>query len=157
MIEVKKSQRSVVRISFDGRVYKHFRGPNAIQRMENEVTALRFLECVGCDFVPRLLARDRKRMCLEMTQCGHPVQTICQNKCDELFAELQRYGVLHGDQHPRNITYRPQDARFCVIDFEFSKIITDSVELSMDRCLAIVQSGIGELDQSLNLLGPFDA
>ena len=42
---------------------------------------------------------------------------------DEIFAELEKYGVRHDDPDIRNVTYRAQDGRFCVIDFEFATIL----------------------------------
>src|SRR6187397_1247604 len=55
MHEVKDTLRASVRISYDGRVYKTFRGPKADERFSNEVRVLRFLEARNCPFVPRLL------------------------------------------------------------------------------------------------------
>jgi hypothetical protein len=41
----------------------------------------------------------------------------------ELYAELETYGVRHEDPFMRNVTYRPQDGRFCLIDFEFATML----------------------------------
>ena len=44
----------------------------------------------------------------------------------ELFAELERYGVRHEDIDMQcNVTYRQSDGRFCLIDFEFATILPD--------------------------------
>jgi hypothetical protein len=40
-----------------------------------------------------------------------------------VFAELEQFGVRHEDRELRNITYRVDDGRFCVIDFEFATIL----------------------------------
>ena len=43
----------------------------------------------------------------------------------ELFAELEQFGVRHDDPDTRNVTYRQTDGRFCLIDFEFATILTE--------------------------------
>ncbi len=53
MYEAKNTQRAVVRIGYDGRVHKEFRGPQAEIRFENEMKVLKYLEARKCDFVPR--------------------------------------------------------------------------------------------------------
>ena len=52
---VKDTLRAIVRVGYDGRVSKTFRGPKAEERFANEVRVLRHLEARGCAFVPRLL------------------------------------------------------------------------------------------------------
>ena len=44
MHEVKDTQRAKVRIGYDGKVHKTFRGHQAQARFENEVRVLKFLE-----------------------------------------------------------------------------------------------------------------
>ena len=44
MNEVKDTLRAKVRIGYDGRVHKTFRGPKAEERFANEVRVLRHLE-----------------------------------------------------------------------------------------------------------------
>lgn len=44
MLEAKNTQRAVVRIGYDGSVHKLFRGPNALDRFENECRVLLYLE-----------------------------------------------------------------------------------------------------------------
>jgi serine/threonine protein phosphatase PrpC len=48
---------------------------------------------------------------------------LSEGKIEELFAELESFGVRHDDAFLRNITYRSSDGRFCIIDFEFSTIL----------------------------------
>ena len=48
MQQVKDTKRAIVRIGYDGRVHKTFRGPLASERFENEVRVLRHLEERGC-------------------------------------------------------------------------------------------------------------
>ena len=70
MQEVKDTQRALVRIGYDGRVHKTFRGPLARERFENEVRVLRHLEARGCEFVPRVLEADPENLYLVTTNCG---------------------------------------------------------------------------------------
>lgn len=126
MHEVKDTQRAVVRIGYDGRVHKTFRGPKAQERFDNEVCVLRHLEKRGCDFVPRLLEVDPAALKIVTTNCGSLVEQLDPQRMKELFAELAQYGVRHDDAFLRNVTYRPTDGRFCLIDFEFATILDDS-------------------------------
>jgi tRNA A-37 threonylcarbamoyl transferase component Bud32 len=120
---VKDTLRSTVRLSYDGRVYKAYHGPDAPQRFENEVRILRHLEARGCRFVPRLLEADPAELSIVTTNCGNRVEHLDAERQRELFAELEKYGVRHDDADLRNVTYRPTDGRFCVIDFELSTIL----------------------------------
>ncbi len=115
----------MVRISYDGRVLKTFRGPKAEERFANEVRVLRHLEARGCPFVPRLLEADPAELKIVTTNCGSRVQHIDEARMRELFAELLAYGVRHDDPEARNVTYRQSDGRFCLIDFEFATILPD--------------------------------
>ena len=45
--ELKDSTVAKVRVGFDGRVHKWYRGPLAMERFENERRVLRFLEEQG--------------------------------------------------------------------------------------------------------------
>ena len=123
MLQVKDTLRATVRISYDGRVFKTFRGPNAAERFENEVRVLRHLEDRGCHFVPRLLEADPERLRIVTTNCGNRVEHLDEARARELFAELEPYGVRHDDAEVRNVTYRQTDGRFCLIDFEFATIL----------------------------------
>lgn len=125
MEEAKNTARAVVRIGFDGRVYKQFRGPQARERYENEVRVLRFLEANGCDFVPRIVENDDQKLKLVTTNCGARVDRMGDEKRDKIFAELESYGVRHDDAEVRNITYNKHLGRFCVIDFEFATILRE--------------------------------
>ena len=123
MHEIKDTLRATVRIGFDGRVHKTFRGPKAEERFANEVRVLRHLESRGCSFVPKLLEADHERLKIVTTSCGSRVEHLDEERAKELFGELEAYGVRHEDVDVRNVTYRQSDGRFCLIDFEFSTIL----------------------------------
>ena len=123
MNQVKDTLRATVRIGYDGRVHKTFRGPKAEERFANEVRVLRHLEARGCPFVPRLLEAEPERLKIVTTSCGSHVEHLDEERASELFAELEPYGVRHDDAETRNVTYRQSDGRFCLIDFEFATIL----------------------------------
>jgi hypothetical protein len=123
MHEIKDTQRALVRIGYDGRVHKTFRGPLAKERFENEVRILLYLETQACGFVPRLLAEEPEQLKIITTNCGQRVDQINDERKAALFAELETFGVRHEDADIRNITYRASDGRFCVIDFEFATLL----------------------------------
>jgi hypothetical protein len=123
MEQVKDTLRATVRVSYDGRVYKTFRGPDAQERFANEVRVLRHLEKKKCNFVPRLLEANAEQLRIVTTNCGVRVEHLDKQRAAELFAELEPYGVRHLDAEVRNVTYRQKDGRFCVIDFEFATIL----------------------------------
>ena len=125
MLKVKDTLRSTVNLTFDGRVIKAYHGPNARERFDNEVKVLRYLQTRGCNFVPVLLEADPAALRIITTNCGSRVDRIDDQRVKELFAEVEQYGVRHDDPDPRNITYRQSDGRFCVIDFEFSTILSE--------------------------------
>ncbi len=129
MHQIKDTQRAMVRIGYDGRVHKTFRGPKAPERFENEVRVLRHLEKRGCDFVPRVLEADSENLYMVTTNCGARVERIGEERMQEIFDELEHYGVRHEDPYLRNITYRAQDGRFCIIDFEFATLLEDGTGL----------------------------
>jgi tRNA A-37 threonylcarbamoyl transferase component Bud32 len=122
MHEIKDTARALVRIGYDGRVHKTFRGPNAADRFANEVRVLQALEARGCTFVPRLLAVEPENLKIITTNCGSRVDHLGEERRRELFAELEPFGVRHEDPDIRNVTYRSSDGRFCVIDFEFASL-----------------------------------
>ena len=124
MLQVKDTLRATVQLSFDGRVFKTYHGPDAQSRFEREVRVLRFLEARGCGFVPRLLETDPDKPRIITTECGTRVEHLDAERARELFAELETYGVRHDDPDIRNITYRQSDGRFCVVDFELATILT---------------------------------
>jgi tRNA A-37 threonylcarbamoyl transferase component Bud32 len=126
MHEVKDTARALVRIGYDGRVHKTFRGHQAKERFDNEVLVLRHLEKAGCDFVPRLLEVDPEHLKFTTTNCGTRVDYLGAERMKEIFKELESYGVRHDDAFMRNITYRGTDGRFCVIDFEFATLLDGS-------------------------------
>lgn len=123
MNQVKDTLRATVRIGFDGRVHKQFRGPKADERFANEVRVLQYLEKRGCPFVPRLLEHDPEGLLMVTTSCGTRVDHLDEDRRKELFDELEKYGVRHDDAEVRNVTYRQSDGRFCLIDFEFATIL----------------------------------
>lgn len=123
MLQVKDTLRSTVRLSFDGRVFKIYHGPDALKRMKNEVRVLRFLEARGCNFVPRLLEADEASTRIVTTNCGTRVEHLDAARLHELFAELEHFGVRHDDPEIRNVTYRQSDGRFCIVDFELASIL----------------------------------
>jgi tRNA A-37 threonylcarbamoyl transferase component Bud32 len=125
MHEIKDTARALVRIGYDSRVHKTFRGPKAEERFANEVRVLRHLEAVGCGFVPRLLAVEADNLKIITTHCGSRVEHLGEDRRKELFAELEPFGVRHDDPDIRNVTYRSIDGRFCVIDFEFASLLGD--------------------------------
>ncbi len=125
MHEVKDTQRAIVRIGYDGRVHKTFRGPMARERFENEVMVLKHLEERECNFVPRLLDADTGLLKIITTNCGRIVEHLDPKRMAELFGELEAYGVRHEDPFMRNITYRTSDGRFCIIDFEFATLLDE--------------------------------
>lgn len=125
MQPVKDTQRAMVRIGYDGRVHKYFRGPKAQERFENEVRVLKYLEQRGCDFVPKVLEADPENLYLVTTNCGARVEHLSEEKMKSIFDELETFGVRHEDAFMRNITYRNTDGRFCVIDFEFATILEE--------------------------------
>jgi serine/threonine protein phosphatase PrpC len=125
MHEAKNTQRALVRIAYDGKVHKQFRGPNAKERFDNEIRVLRYLESRDCPFVPRIISEDENQLIVVLSNCGSRVEKISEEKVRSLFAELETYGVQHDDPFDRNVTYRSTDGRFCIIDFEFATIIDE--------------------------------
>lgn len=123
MQEGKDTQRALVRIGYDGRVHKYFRGTNAEERFLNEVRVLKYLEQRECPFVPRVLEIDESKLYMVSSNCGTRVERCSDEKLAAIFTELERYGVRHDDPFLRNVTYRQSDGRFCAIDFEFATIL----------------------------------
>jgi tRNA A-37 threonylcarbamoyl transferase component Bud32 len=131
MHEMKDTPRALVRIGYDGRVHKTFRGHRAVERFEHEVRVLRHLEEKGCNFVPRLLEVDPAQLKIITTNCGRRVDHLNEERQKEIFAELEPFGVRHEDPFLRNITYRTSDGRFCVIDFEFATLLDPTNPISL--------------------------
>lgn len=150
MLEAKNTQRATVRLGYDGRVHKIFRGPNAEERFANEVRVLKYLEAKQCHFVPQVLEVHPERLEVVTSNCGSRVEQLSEGRLEQIFAELESFGVRHDDAYLRNITYRESDGRFCVIDFELSTIIDpeykpdassqDSAAVGLDK-LALHWSG----------------
>lgn len=125
MLQVKDTLRATVHLTFDGRVIKVYHGPNAKERFNREVEILKFLENRGCNFVPKLLEAEPDKLRITTTNCGTRVEYLDEKRRNELFAELENFGVRHDDPDMRNVTYRSSDGRFCVIDFEFAMILPE--------------------------------
>src|SRR5271156_5422810 len=125
MLQVKDTLRATVRIGYDGRVHKTFRGPNAEERFANEVRVLRHLQARGCPFVPILLEAHPDKLKIVTTNCGTRVDHLDEQRMREIYAELEPYRVRHDDAEMRNVTYRQSDGRFCLIDFEFATILPE--------------------------------
>ncbi len=119
--------RSIVKVGYDGRVYKTFRGTDKEARYENEIRVLKALEARGCEIVPRLLDSDPDSLTIVTTNCGASAEaTISEERAAALFETLKNeYGVVHDDPFPRNITYHARMGQFCVIDFELANILED--------------------------------
>jgi tRNA A-37 threonylcarbamoyl transferase component Bud32 len=130
MDQVKDTPRALVRIAYDGRVYKTFRGPKAQERFDTEVRVLRHLEKKGCTFVPRLIESDPAQLRIVTTNCGGRVEHLDAERQAEIYAELLPFGVRHDDAEMRNVTYRPSDGRFCLIDFEFATILPEEAKIT---------------------------
>ena len=126
MHEIKDTLRATVRMTYDGRVQKTFRGPKAAERFANEVKVLQYLEAKNCPFVPRLLEFRPASLFIVTTSCGTRVDHLDDERLKELFAELEQFGVRHDDPEMRNVTYRRSDGRFCIIDFEFATILDEA-------------------------------
>src|SRR5258708_27008198 len=114
MIPVKDTLRATVLVSFDGRVFKTYHGPTALERFNQEVRVLRYLEARGCGFVPRLLEADPAKLRISTTNCGTRVEHLDEERRRELFAELQTFRGRHHHPDLRNVTYRQTDRRFRV-------------------------------------------
>lgn len=124
MQEMKDTRRALVRIGYDGRVHKTFRGHQARERFENEIRVLRYLESKGCTYVPRVLEAHAEELRLVTTSCGQRVEHIAPERVREIFHDLERnFRVRHEDAYARNITYSSHAGHFCVIDFEFATIL----------------------------------
>lgn len=130
--DMKDSKVAKVRVGFDGRVHKWYRGPLAKERYENEIRVLRYLEKQGCGFVPKVLEEYPEDMYLVMSNCGTRIAELGEEKLNHLFRELENYGVEHDDQAVRNITYNHRLGRFCIIDFEFATILATNEGLSRE-------------------------
>ena len=124
MRELKDGIRAEVRLDWNNRVHKRFRGTDADKRYAREVEVLRVLEERGCPNVPRLLEEYPDELYFVTTSCGGPAPDISEAKAASLFLELEtKYGVRHLDPARRNITYDPGPGRFCLIDFELAEIL----------------------------------
>lgn len=130
----KDTMRSTVRVGYDGKIYKTFRGTNAQERFANEKRVLKVLEARGCNFVPRYVDSDPETLTLVTTNCGHPAPKLSEEKAAILFKQLaDEFKVIHDDPFPRNVTYHPQKHSFCIIDFELAQVLDADDELAVLR------------------------
>jgi len=113
-------------------MHKRLFGPFAERRYRNEVRLLRYLQNRGCPFVPRLIQEDPKELYMVTSNCGTIVDSISDERLKSLFAELESFGVRHGDPFARNVTYNHHLGRFCIIDFEFATILETGEGLTTD-------------------------
>jgi tRNA A-37 threonylcarbamoyl transferase component Bud32 len=123
MISLKNSQRSIVKLAFDGLVHKQYHGGLALQRLANEVRVLQFLEIADCPFVPRVMDYSLENMTVILSNCGQSVQQLSDSTVSELFDRLRQFDVQHDDPCLRNITYHTQQGCFCIVDFEFAQLL----------------------------------
>lgn len=127
MPDVKDTRRAHVRIGYDGRVTKTFRGHQAAERFENEVRVLGWLASRGCPYVPKLIDSDPTSLRLTTSNCGSRVEHMTETRMREIYADLERdFAVRHDDPYLRNITYDAHAGRFCIIDFEYATILDPS-------------------------------
>src|SRR3954454_25298416 len=114
MHEIKDTLRATVRITYDGRVHKTFRGPKAEERFANEVKVLQYLEAKNCPFVPRLLEFRTESLFICTSSCGSRVEHLDEERRKQIFAELEQSGARHDDPEMRNVTSRRSDGRSCI-------------------------------------------
>jgi hypothetical protein len=128
MQDMKDTRRAWVRIGYDGRVHKTFRGHQAKERFQNELRVLRYLESRACASVPRVLEAHEDELRLVTTNCGRRIERIAETRVRELFADLEtQYQVRHEDPYARNVTYSTEAGSLCLIDFEFATILDPTV------------------------------
>ena len=85
-----------------------------------------------------LIGKDDSELKIETTNCGQMVQRLSEDKCQALFKELETFGVRHGDQAVRNITYNANLGYFCIIDFEFATILEEGYDQGPSRVLNLI-------------------
>ncbi|MEM9016540.1 MAG: hypothetical protein AAGC68_05970, partial [Verrucomicrobiota bacterium] len=119
--------RSIVKVGYDNRVHKTFRGTDKEERYANEIRVLEVLEARGCEYVPRLLDHDEESLTIVTTNAGSPAEgKISKEKAASLFRELEEeFGIVHDDPFPRNIVYNARMGRFFIIDFELAEVKPD--------------------------------
>ncbi len=140
MAKAAEGTRSTVRVGYDGAVYKTFLGSDAKERFENECRVLEELEARGCDFVPRLLRRLPEALCLVTTHGGAPAENLPEGRAAELFLSLREdYGVVHGGESERNVTFDPHRGKHGVIDFESASILGSPI--GMRRATTLTWAG----------------
>jgi len=78
-----------------------------------------------------LLEAHPDQLKIVTTNCGQRVEHLDDDRMREIYTELEQYGVRHDDAEMRNITYRPLDGRFCIIDFEFATLLDGANPISL--------------------------
>ena len=139
---LKNTQRAQVSRNFTGAITKVFSGPGKEQRFCNEVRVLLHLNKQACPFVPQLLSYNEQEFSITTSWAGEPVQRLSEQRIEELFDELQEFGVRHDDPALRNVLYSHSLGRFTLIDFEFAEILdSDSCDLfeSMERRIEMTE------------------
>jgi hypothetical protein len=129
MLQVKDTLRSTVkRLSFDGRAFKTYHGPDALDALNaKEVRGVApSWKLTDVGFVPqaprrRFATSSRSSPATAASRVEHlddkrsPAGTVRRN--------WSPYGVRHDDPDMRNVTYRQSDGRFCIVDFELATIL----------------------------------
>ena len=146
MQEAKNTARAMVRLGYDGRVHKTFKGHQARERFEHELRVLKYLEKMACPFVPRVLEADPERLYLVTTNCGQRVDHMTEDRLRQIYAELEQYGVRHEDPYLRNVTYRASDGRFCLISHSTGQVG------KMAQGGAVMQAGTGKGGESRDVV-----
>ena len=126
MTPLKNTKRAFVLKTSHGHIRKTFTGPKRDVRFWNEVRILKHLNEQGCPFVPKLICIDKPNLTIVVSYAGESVQRISEQKLEEVFSNLESYGVRHQDQAARNILYNHRTGEFAVIDFEFAELIKPS-------------------------------
>jgi len=108
------------RLQFDGDTVRKTFGLKQEKFLENEVAALKHLEKMGCDYVPRLIAVEGRTVV--MTKVPGEQTHIGEQRLKSLFAGLLQYGVKHDDEWVGNVLFDKENSKFYIVDFEYSTI-----------------------------------
>ena len=107
MQEMKDTARATVRIGFDGRVHKTFRGHMAKRAVRpRSARAALPRSNAAARSCPACSKWNRSNFEIVTTNCGGRVDQLNPERQIALFAELEKFGVRHEDRGLRNITYR---------------------------------------------------
>ena len=126
MRNLKDGIRSLVKIDFYGNVHKYFRGTDKEKRFTNEIRILKASNNVAVNMCPATSNPTRVSstllpatvaLQLQISQRKKPRKSFVISKKNMVSATMIRF--------PRNITYDPNEGRFCVIDFELATLLDD--------------------------------